>query len=289
MSTSRRRIILDCDPGRDDALAIAMALASPAEIDLAGLTAVAGNVPLELTYRNARFLRELCGFPDAPGPRGCQAARSCGSSKPRCGTTGRAASRGSRSEMAAGPIESHRAVGFMADTLRGERRPGNHPPRHRPAHQCRPARHRASRADAEGPRDRGDGRRIDGGRKRDARPRSSTSGRTRMPPRSSSTAGDRSPSTASTSPTRSWRLARARRTPGRSRRRGGPATRPPPPSRRREPRGALRPGSARRSTIRARSRGWCARNSSRTEEVPVAVETEGAHALGDRRWSTGGG
>ena len=46
MSTSRHRIILDCDPGRDDALAIAMALASSAEIDLAGITAVAGNVPL---------------------------------------------------------------------------------------------------------------------------------------------------------------------------------------------------------------------------------------------------
>ena len=70
----RRRIILDCDPGRDDAIAIAMALASPTEIELVGITAVAGNVPLELTYRNARFLCELCGFPDTPVHAGADRA-----------------------------------------------------------------------------------------------------------------------------------------------------------------------------------------------------------------------
>ena len=60
------RIILDCDPGRDDALAIALALASPEEIALIGITTVAGNVPLELTQRNARFLCELCGHDQVP-------------------------------------------------------------------------------------------------------------------------------------------------------------------------------------------------------------------------------
>lgn len=54
-------IILDCDPGRDDALAIALALASPEEIRLLGVTTVAGNVPLALTQRNARLVCELCG------------------------------------------------------------------------------------------------------------------------------------------------------------------------------------------------------------------------------------
>ena len=117
MSTSRRRIILDCDPGRDDALAIAMALASPAEIDLAGITAVAGNVPLELTYRNARFLRELCGFPDAPVHAGAKRplVRELETAVRHHGESGL---EGVEVAMAAGPIESHRAVGFMTDTLR---------------------------------------------------------------------------------------------------------------------------------------------------------------------------
>jgi len=61
-----QRVILDCDPGRDDALAIALALASPEEIALVGITTVAGNVPLEFTQRNARFLCELCGRKDIP-------------------------------------------------------------------------------------------------------------------------------------------------------------------------------------------------------------------------------
>ena len=60
----KHRVFLDCDPGRDDALAIAMLLASAAEIELVGITAVAGNVPLALTYRNARFICDLCGFPE---------------------------------------------------------------------------------------------------------------------------------------------------------------------------------------------------------------------------------
>ena len=48
------RIILDCDPGQDDAVAILLALASPDEIEILALTTVAGNVPLARTTRNAR-------------------------------------------------------------------------------------------------------------------------------------------------------------------------------------------------------------------------------------------
>ncbi len=59
----QRKIILDCDPGRDDALAIALALASPGEIDLLAITAVAGNVPVDATQRNARLIAEIAGFP----------------------------------------------------------------------------------------------------------------------------------------------------------------------------------------------------------------------------------
>ena len=56
-------IIIDTDPGQDDAVAILLALASP-ELDVLGLTAVAGNVPLALTEKNARKICELAGRPE---------------------------------------------------------------------------------------------------------------------------------------------------------------------------------------------------------------------------------
>ena len=59
-----RKLILDCDPGHDDAVAILLALASPAEIELLGITCVAGNVPLSLTSRNALKICELAGHSD---------------------------------------------------------------------------------------------------------------------------------------------------------------------------------------------------------------------------------
>ncbi len=55
-------IIIDTDPGQDDAVAILLALASP-EFEILGVTAVAGNVPLALTETNARKICELAGFP----------------------------------------------------------------------------------------------------------------------------------------------------------------------------------------------------------------------------------
>ena len=58
-----RKIIIDTDPGQDDALAILLALASP-ELDLLGITCVAGNVPLPKTSRNARIVCELAGKPE---------------------------------------------------------------------------------------------------------------------------------------------------------------------------------------------------------------------------------
>lgn len=56
-------IIIDTDPGQDDAVAILLALASP-ELELLGITTVAGNVPLPLTSRNARMVCELAGRQD---------------------------------------------------------------------------------------------------------------------------------------------------------------------------------------------------------------------------------
>lgn len=58
-----RKIIIDTDPGQDDAIAILLALASP-ELEVVGITAVAGNVPLRLTEKNARKICELAGRPD---------------------------------------------------------------------------------------------------------------------------------------------------------------------------------------------------------------------------------
>lgn len=55
-------IIIDTDPGQDDAVAILLALAAP-EIEVLGITAVAGNVPLAMTEKNARKICELAGRP----------------------------------------------------------------------------------------------------------------------------------------------------------------------------------------------------------------------------------
>jgi inosine-uridine nucleoside N-ribohydrolase len=67
----RRPIILDCDPGQDDAVAILLALASPEELEVLGITTVAGNVPLAKTERNARLMCDLAGRSGAPVFAGC--------------------------------------------------------------------------------------------------------------------------------------------------------------------------------------------------------------------------
>ena len=59
------KLLLDCDPGLDDALALLLAHADPA-IDLVGVTTVGGNVGLVHTTRNALQLREYLGFVDVP-------------------------------------------------------------------------------------------------------------------------------------------------------------------------------------------------------------------------------
>jgi pyrimidine-specific ribonucleoside hydrolase len=63
--TSRIPLILDCDPGHDDALAIVVALARP-ELDLLAITTVAGNAGLEATTRNALRVLTLAGRTDIP-------------------------------------------------------------------------------------------------------------------------------------------------------------------------------------------------------------------------------
>jgi inosine-uridine nucleoside N-ribohydrolase len=68
---SPRPVIIDCDPGHDDALAILLALGSPDELEVLAITVVAGNVPLALTEKNARKVCELAGRADLPVYAGC--------------------------------------------------------------------------------------------------------------------------------------------------------------------------------------------------------------------------
>ncbi len=63
-------LIIDCDPGVDDAVALLLALASP-ELDLQAITTVAGNVPLQWTSHNARQVCELAGCEYMPVYGGC--------------------------------------------------------------------------------------------------------------------------------------------------------------------------------------------------------------------------
>jgi purine nucleosidase len=67
---SARPLIIDCDPGQDDAVALLLAFASP-ELDVRAVTAVAGNVPLDLTAANARRICQLAGRGDVPVHAGC--------------------------------------------------------------------------------------------------------------------------------------------------------------------------------------------------------------------------
>lgn len=67
----QRKIIIDCDPGQDDAIALLLAMSSPDELDILGVTAVAGNVPLSLTERNARQVCDIAGRDDISVYAGC--------------------------------------------------------------------------------------------------------------------------------------------------------------------------------------------------------------------------
>jgi len=60
-----KKIIIDCDPGIDDAIAILLAIADP-EIKLMGITTIAGNISVDKTFKNARKITELAGKSDIP-------------------------------------------------------------------------------------------------------------------------------------------------------------------------------------------------------------------------------
>ena len=114
-----RKIIIDTDPGQDDAVAILLALASPEEVELLGITAVAGNVPLALTQRNARIVCELAGRRDMRIFAGCDAPleRTLVTAEYVHGKTGLDGITLPEPTM---PLQDGHAVDFLIDTLRGE-------------------------------------------------------------------------------------------------------------------------------------------------------------------------
>ena len=114
-----RKIIIDTDPGQDDAVAILLALASPQEIAVLGITAVAGNVPLALTQKNARIICELAGKPEVKVYAGCDApmTRKLVTAEHVHGKTGL------DGPVLADPVmalQTAHAVDFIIETLRSE-------------------------------------------------------------------------------------------------------------------------------------------------------------------------
>src|SRR5215472_6266311 len=113
----RRKIIIDTDPGVDDAVAILLALAAPDALQVAGIVAVAGNLPLAQTERNARLVCELAGRPDLAVYAGC--------ARPLMGSPATAAAihgedLGERLGLPGPvmPLQPGHGVDFIIDTLR---------------------------------------------------------------------------------------------------------------------------------------------------------------------------
>ncbi|SMX32083.1 nucleoside hydrolase [Octadecabacter ascidiaceicola] len=113
---SARNIIIDTDPGQDDAVAILLALASP-EVNVLGITAVAGNVPLALTQKNARIVCELAGKPETLVFAGCDApmSRPLVTAEHVHGKTGLDGPQLADPTM---PLQEQHAVDWIIETLR---------------------------------------------------------------------------------------------------------------------------------------------------------------------------
>ncbi len=113
-----QNIIIDTDPGQDDAVAILLALASP-ELNVLGITAVAGNVPLDLTSKNARIVCELAGRTDIPVYAGCDRpmARDLVTAEHVHGKTGLDGAELPDPTMR---LQDAHAVDFLIETLRTE-------------------------------------------------------------------------------------------------------------------------------------------------------------------------
>lgn len=114
---SKQAIIIDCDPGQDDAINLLLAMSSPDELDIVGITAVAGNVPLALTARNARLMCDIAGRGDIPVYAGCARpmVRDLVTAEKVHGRTG---IDGVEITEPVLPLQEQNAVDFIVDALR---------------------------------------------------------------------------------------------------------------------------------------------------------------------------
>lgn len=114
-----RRIIIDTDPGQDDAAAIMLALGSREEIDVLGITTVAGNVPLALTSKNARIVCDFSNRKDVKVFAGCDRPlkRPLVTAEYVHGATGLDGPELFEPET---PLQAQHGVDFIIETLRSE-------------------------------------------------------------------------------------------------------------------------------------------------------------------------
>jgi inosine-uridine nucleoside N-ribohydrolase len=107
------RVLLDCDPGHDDALAI---IAAARHADLVGVTTVAGNAPLERTTYNALVVRDLLGI-DVPIHSGCSRPLIA---PPHAATFvhGESGLDGADLPAPTTPLDGTDAISFIVDTCR---------------------------------------------------------------------------------------------------------------------------------------------------------------------------
>jgi purine nucleosidase len=107
---------MDCDPGQDDAIALLLAMSSPDELDILGITTVAGNVPLKLTERNARQMCDIARRDDIPvyAGRSAPMQRDLLTAENVHGKTG---IDGVEIVTPQTPLEEKHAVEFIVDTL----------------------------------------------------------------------------------------------------------------------------------------------------------------------------
>jgi purine nucleosidase len=112
-----RKIIIDCDPGQDDAVALFLAFAAD-ELEVLGITTVGGNVPLELTQRNARQMCDIADRRDMLVFAGCAEPmqRPLQTAESIHGETG---INGIDAIEPVTPLQSEHAVDFIIRTLLG--------------------------------------------------------------------------------------------------------------------------------------------------------------------------
>jgi len=111
-----RPIIIDCDPGQDDAVALFLAMSSPDELEILGITTVAGNVPLTLTERNARMMCDIAAREEVPVFAGCAEpmVRDAITAEYIHGETG---IDGIDAFLPKTPLQDQHAVDFIVETL----------------------------------------------------------------------------------------------------------------------------------------------------------------------------